>query len=145
MSSGTDANGMNTTLDLRGIFLPCAVRDLTCAIVDAMQVAKTNGRCQIGSELENKDHDNGHDACSFHFVIQSSVHEGDDLKNMSGLGAIGSHCSKRLNGPWNFIDTMNEKLETQYCHQDEMLRVAVWDESRPTSLAIKLHHMPTFP
>lgn len=144
MPMGTNRKSTNTTLDMHGYFLPCAVRDLTCAVVDAMQVAKTNSQFKIGPEIESDDRKDGNDASSCHFVMQSTVHQGDELKNVSGLGAIGSHCSKRLNGSWKLIDTMNEQVETQYCHQDEVLRLAVWDESRPTALAIKLHHMPTF-
>ena len=133
---GSDTPSRNTTLDLRGYILPCAVRDLTCAIADAMQDRKT----AVESGIEKDDAE----ACSCHFVVQSTVHPGYELKNVSGLGAIGSHCSKRLNGSWDFLDIMNETTDMQHCHQDEVLHLAVWDESRPTSLAIKLHHMPTF-
>ena len=84
--------------------------------------------------------DHGHEAC--HFVIQTTVHPGNELKNVSGLGAIGTQCSKRLNGSWNFLDAVSDKIDIQCCHHDEVLRLAVWDESRPTSLAIKLHHEP---
>ena len=127
---GTDKMSSNATLDLSGYFLPCAIRDLTCAMVDAMQVRKN----------ASDDVDHGHDAC--HFVIQTTVHPGNELKNVSGLGAIGTQCSKRLNGSWNFLDAVSDKIDIQCCHHDEVLRLAVWDESRPTSLAIKLHHEP---
>jgi hypothetical protein len=117
---------------------------LTCAIIDAMIVAKTTSRQgKVGLAVDN-DNIHGQDTeCSSHFVVQSTVHPGDELNNVSGLGAIGSHCSKRFNGPWSWIDTMNEHMDMQHCHQDEVLRLAVWDESRPTALAIKLHHNPT--
>lgn len=132
-ASGSTTEGYSS-MHVDGILMPCTVRKLLCAAVGVMQVAAHS--CQKPAETRNEDNPVG----TQNFVVQVTTHDGEENARKIGTGMIGSQSSKRFNGGKDFLCAVESCNNIQKCHYNESLEVAVWDITRPTSLAYKLEH-----
>jgi hypothetical protein len=137
----TRKSAFNVLTTMEGCLLPCAVRDLVCATISFALAHKASGKTTQMIETSSKADE---DKESHHFVVKMSVHPGDELKTLNATGMIGSHSSKFLNGPWSFLQFLDDPIATQNCQCDEVLNTIVWDTSHPESVAIKLDHLSSF-
>jgi len=138
----------SSIIELQGHLLPCAVRDLVCASVNAMLA--DDSRRKVESEAcEKKNETVG----SHHFTVRPTAYAGEEASGGTAttLGSsIGTHCSKGLNGAYSVLmacsdvncdDEEGDDESTQYCRHGELLMLAAWDIQRPKSLAYKLEHV----
>lgn len=133
-----DPFNTQTTVQIEGLLLPCAVRDLVSATISFVLAPRVSGGKAKIIQMHSKTEENNE---AHQFVVKVLVHTGDEWKTLNSVGMIGSHCSKRLNGSWSFLQTVDKRIETQNCHGDEVLNTIVWDVSHPESVAIKLDHL----
>jgi hypothetical protein len=116
----------HVSIELRGILLPCAVRDLICAIINGMLASET----EINS------------AESQNLIVRTTTYDGEELQAIQG--AIGSHSSAWLNSKADVWGHLQEGYEdgkvVQQCRYGEVLMMAVWDSTRPSALAYKLDY-----
>jgi hypothetical protein len=116
----------HVSIELRGILLPCAVRDLICAIINGM----------LASEIEINSSE------SQNLIVRTTTYDGEELQAIQG--AIGSHSSAWLNTKadvWGHLQEGHEDGKTvQQCRYGEVLMMAVWDSTRPSALAYKLDY-----
>jgi hypothetical protein len=124
--SGGSSSEEHVSIELRGILLPCAVRDLICAIINGMLASET----EINS------------AESQNLIVRTTTYDGEELQAIQG--AIGSHSSTWLNSKANVWGRLQEGHEdgkaVQQCRYGEVLMMAVWDSIRPSALAYKLDY-----
>lgn len=131
------ANDKQISTELRGILLPCAVRDLVGAAVGSMIADES----QMDEHRDNspKDKTNAEN----HLVVRAGTFEGDEAPAIQGT--IGSHSSVWFNGKtdmWGQIQGGYEDSKAvQGCLYGEVLMMAVWDGSRPSALAYKLDYI----
>jgi hypothetical protein len=123
-----------SSIHVEGIFMPCAVRKLLCAAVNVMQFAARSE--QEPAEKRNENNSVG----THNFVVQATTYEVEEKRMKIGTGTIGSESSKSFNGGKDFLCVVDGCNNLQKCHYNETLEVAVWDITRPTSLAYKLEY-----
>jgi hypothetical protein len=126
----------HVSIELRGILLPCAVRDLVCAVINGMLVSET----QSNSSSDDSSKVN---ADSQNLIVRANAFDGEELQAIQGT--IGSHSSVWLNGKADFWGHLQEGYEdgktVQQCRYGEVLMMAVWDSTRPSALAYKLDYI----
>jgi hypothetical protein len=117
----------HVSIELRGILLPCAMRDLICAVINGMLASET--------EINNAE-------SSQNLIVRTSTYDGQELQAIQG--AIGSHSSVWLNSKadvWGHLREGYENVKAvQQCRYGEVLMMAVWDSTRPSALAYKLDY-----
>lgn len=136
-----DGSDNLTSIDVQGLLLPCAVRDLVCAAVNGI-IAKQGKHGSDGDEGDGSSSDSSHN-----LIVRASAAEREESTVVQGT--IGSPSSLWLNGgsleAWNEVHNKckgeQQSSSTQRCQYGEVLNMAVWDSTRPTSLAYKLDYI----
>lgn len=128
------------TVSLRGYLLPCAIRDLVGASVNLM---KAHGRA--ADKIAGGTNPDPNDNRSHHLVVRTHVHTENSVSSAAdvtvGLKSRkhGSNSSELLNGDWDLINHLHGVNPVPpYCSNNETLMLAIWDATRPESIAFKL-------
>lgn len=141
MSSGRedhkqDKTDVRTTLELRGPILPCALRDITCSLVDCMLMDKqqTQSLSNQAPKLSATDEGVG----SHHFALFLQSHEGECAT--LGPKPTGLSSSTLFNGSKLSVD-QNETSTWHECSHGELLNVMVWDIQRANYVSYNSKHI----
>lgn len=141
MSSGREDHkqektDVRTTLELRGPILPCALRDITCSLVDYMLMDKQHTQSLSNQTLKSNVADEG--VGSHHFALFLQSHEGecDALgPNPTGLSSASLFNGSQLSVGQNETSTWHE------CSHGELLNVMVWDIQRANYVSYNSKHI----
>eukprot|EP00578_Thalassiosira_sp_NH16_P001258 CAMPEP_0181131948 /NCGR_PEP_ID=MMETSP1071-20121207/30732_1 /TAXON_ID=35127 /ORGANISM="Thalassiosira sp., Strain NH16" /LENGTH=319 /DNA_ID=CAMNT_0023218245 /DNA_START=78 /DNA_END=1037 /DNA_ORIENTATION=+ len=128
------ATNAKSFLELRGPVLPCAIRDLTCAMVDLMLMDKCkqdrspSGHLQIADDQYYNTSTSSH---QFSMFLQS--HDGE--YSISTPKSTGSSSSIYFNGSNLPLSSRDEdhcdaRAEWFECNHGDFVNVLVWDISR---------------
>jgi len=141
MSSGRgdhkqDKTDVRTTLELRGPILPCALRDITCSLVDCMLIDKHHTQSLSNQTLKSNATDEG--VGSHHFALFLQSHEGECAAlgpNPTGLSSASLFNGSKLSVVQNETSIWHE------CSHGELLNVMVWDIQRANYVSYNSKHL----
>ncbi len=132
-------------LELRGPILPCALRDMTCAVVNFMMLDKytqdqssTISHLNVCYQLPEM-----YGACSpdvaspssHQFLMSLQTHEGECTSSSSATKPTGSSSSTEFNGsiplvPKNENQSVSDPTAWSQCGHGDYVDKVVWDVSR---------------
>jgi hypothetical protein len=154
---GLQSSQHQSTIDIRGPILPCAVRDLTCATASFLSLAQKrvsqpnkSSPTSVSSVTKDKlpePESQGDDSAlgSHYFVSHLETHKGEEedhnfitRSRLSSLKQLGSASSASFNG---LVPLSSEACERQgvskECNAGEYIDMIVWDITRPLNIAFK--------
>ena len=143
MSSGNraehklDTADVRTTLELRGPILPCALRDITCSLVDWMLLDRQHTQSVSNQTFKSKANDEG--VGSHHFALFLQSHEGECTA--LGPNPTGLSSASLFNGSKISV-SHGELPEWHECSHGELLNVMVWDIQRANYVSYNSKHLP---
>jgi hypothetical protein len=128
-SSDEFAMNQSASIHLGGYILPCALRDLFCASASLMLA-----NAQSNPPLADQSSEDG---VGSHHVVVRAFQFSDDKD--SRLESYGMRAHGNQNGPWSVVKSAPFlDADTQSCQSDEELTLAVWDITRPDTVAFKM-------
>lgn len=131
-----DATDVRTTLELRGPILPCALRDITCSLVDWMLMDSHHAQSVSNQTLKSKATDEG--VGSHHFALFLQSHEGEYTAHAPKSTGLSS--SSLFNGSKISVE-QNETSTWHECSHGELLNVLVWDIQRSNYVSYNSKHL----
>jgi hypothetical protein len=132
-----DTTDFRTTLELRGPILPCALRDLTCSLIDWMLQDRHHTQSVSNQTSKPKANDEG--VGSHHFALFLQSHEGECTA--LGPNPTGLSSASLFNGSIISVD-QNETSTWHECSHGELLNVMVWDIHRANFVSYNSKHLP---
>jgi hypothetical protein len=128
-SSDESAMCQSASIHLSGYILPCALRDLFCASA-ALMLANAQSNPPLADQSIDDD-------VGSHHVVVRAFQLSDDKDSR-----LESYCTRAdgsQNGPWSVVKSAPFlDADTLSCQSDEELTLAVWDITRPNTVAFKL-------
>lgn len=131
-----DTADFRTTLELRGPILPCALRDITCSLVDWMLQDRHRTQSSSNQIFKAKANDEG--VGSHHFALFLQSHEGECTAlgpNPTGLSAASLFNGSKISVEQDETSTWHE------CSHGELLNVMVWDIQRANYVSYNSKHL----
>ncbi|KAK1748910.1 hypothetical protein QTG54_000849 [Skeletonema marinoi] len=131
-----DTSDVRTTLELRGPILPCALRDITCSLVDWMLMDRHHAQSGTNQTLKSNTNDEG--VGSHHFALFLQSHEGECAAlgpNPTGLSSASLFNGFKISVKQNETSTWHE------CSHGELLNVMVWDIQRANYVSYNSKHL----
>jgi hypothetical protein len=147
------SSSSKASIELRGPVLPCALRDMTCAMIDIMLLDKYTRQGQSSIRMdagemfpEKSEHNESSTdyvgSNSHQFVMFLQAHEGEC--SISTPKSTGSSSSIDFNGsnipllPRNDgRDAVDEPLAWRECGQGDCMNLLAWDVSRTAVVPFK--------
>jgi len=127
------SSSARAALELRGPMLPCALRDLTCAMVNLMLLDKYK-QDQVGSIIQPHVDDESDAGTSSHqFAMFLQAHEGEcSILTPKSTGSSSSFHFNGSNVPLlpKQGDRIGASAAWRECRHGDFISVLVWDISR---------------